>query len=113
MSARLTTALLVSAIVRHTNNVGGNATVLAKGDESAGSILILACEKGRATGVFERILGPDGAYQWGRVGPQNVEDEAAVQQYLEQRRARDPDLWLIELDIAEAARFTAQLTAFG
>jgi hypothetical protein len=111
--ARLTTALLANAIIRHTSASGGNAMVLAKGDDTAGSIILVACEKGRLTGLFERVLDPAGAYQWATVGPQDVDEEAESQQYLARRRKNDPDLWLIELDIAGVARFIAGLDAFG
>jgi hypothetical protein len=111
--ARVTTSVLANAIVRHTNASGGNAAVLAKGDETAGSIIVVACEKGLLAGLFERILDHQGRYQWTAVGPQDVENDDESQQYLARRRKNDPDLWLIELDIAGAAQFTAQLVAFG
>jgi hypothetical protein len=113
MSARLTTALVSSAIMRHTQASGGFATVLAKGDETGGAILIVTTEKGQTTGLFERILGPKNTYVFAAGGPQDVDNEQETQQYLVRRRANDPDLWLIELDVPEGPRFIAQLTAFG
>lgn len=111
--ARLNAGLVANAIIRHVSAAGGTAMVLAKGDETAGTIILIGCEKGRVSGLFERILDPGGTYQWSPVGPQDVDSEGEFEQYLARRRQNDPDLWLIELDIAGVARFIAQLGAFG
>jgi hypothetical protein len=111
MTARLTSAVLVSALLRRTAAAGGFAAVLTKGDATAGAILLVAAEKGRISGAWELILGQSGRYAWTRVGPQDVDIDVEFDQYLVRRRARDPDLWVIELDIPDAAQFAAQLTA--
>lgn len=100
---------MVSALIRRVHQAGGAAMVLSKGDETAGSILVVAMEKGRITALSERILGIDGVYVWTDTGPQDIENVKEVDEYLARRRGRDPDLWVIELDIAGAARFAAQL----
>jgi hypothetical protein len=112
MSDRLKSGILVGALIRHFNASGGFATVIAKGDDAAGSILVLAAQKGRVTGVFERLMSVGSGYVWTAVGPQDVEGEQEIEQYLARRRGNDPDLWLIELDTPDTARFVAQLSAF-
>ncbi len=107
---RLASGLLVSALIRRVNGDGGFATVIAKGDETAGTILVLTAEKGRNTGLLERIRGMDGAYEWAAVGPQDIDNKEEFESYISRRRRSDPDLWLIELDVPDAARFTAELT---
>lgn len=106
MTPRLTSAMLVSALVRRVNNEGGAATVLAKGDTTAGAILLILMERGIVQSVRERVLGGNGAYSWISVGPHDQADRDA---YLNRRRDRDSDLWLVELDIANAERFTAEI----
>ncbi len=108
MSVRLTSKMLAGAMMRRVQSEGGNATVLAKGDETSGSVLVLALEKGRITGLWERLLKPSGNYEWGKVGPQDIDIEAEMTPYIERRHARDPDLWLIELDIPYAERFIVE-----
>jgi hypothetical protein len=111
--ARLTSAMLVSALVRRVNQEGGSAMVLARGDETAGAILLLAYERGASPRFFERGLGPDGAAALIASGPDSLEDEAAVGDYWQRRRSRDSDLWVVELDIASAERFAAETMGIG
>jgi len=106
MTARLTSAMFVSALMRRVSVAGGNAMVLAKGDPEAGAILLVCAERGVVISVRERLLGVDG-YSWEVVGPADDEPRSA---YLERRRSRDTDLWLVELDIANAERFAAEMT---
>ena len=113
MTARLTSSVLASALIRRAESLGGFAAVLAKGDPGAGAILILAAEKGRLTGLYERLLGPTGAYEWARTGPQDIENKEEIDSFLARRRARDPDIWLIELDIPDAERFIADAAGFA
>jgi hypothetical protein len=108
MTARLTSAVLASAMIRHVNAAGGMATIVKKGEPDVGSILLICMHKGVVQSVRERVLGMDGGYSWAAVGPAEA---AAIDPYLARRRERDPDLWLIELDIAEAERFAAEMTA--
>lgn len=106
MTARLTSGLLVSALIRRVSAEGGNAAVVAKGDATAGAILLICMEKGVVTSVRERVLDPTGVYFWRSIGPSAATELSA---YLDKRQARDPDLWLVELDIANAERFAADV----
>ncbi|UVO55228.1 DUF1491 family protein [Sphingomonas sp. SUN039] len=108
MTARLTSAMLVSALVRRVGAEGGNAVVVAKGDATAGSILLICLDKGVRTAFRERLLGVDGGYGWAEVGPKPDADYEEVESWLSRRRARDPDLWIVELDIPNAERFAAE-----
>jgi hypothetical protein len=110
VGARLATGLLISALIRHTEAHGGFATILAKGDATAGAILLVAMDKGRVSGLWERIFGLAGSYEWAQIGPQDVENPSRFDDYISRRRRGDPDLWVIELDIPDAAQFTADFT---
>ena len=110
MSVRIASEVLVSALLHMAERDGGFGTVIARGDASAGAILILLAERGRPVGVLERLLQPNGAYSWDSPlkGGQN-EDE--LNKFLERRRRFDPDSWVVELDIASAERFAAEIIA--
>lgn len=111
--ARLAAGLLVNALVRRVNAAGGSAMVLAKGDAEAGAILVLTLDRGANPGFFERGIGPDGRAALVRAGPAELSDETAVSDYWQRRRSRDSDLWVVELDIAEAERFAAETLTTG
>ena len=108
MTARLTSAMLVSALVRRVAGEGGNAVIVAKGDATAGAILLDCLERGQRTAFRERVLGSDGRYGWHAVGPSTESAADEVAAWLNRRRSRDPDLWIVELDIANAERFAAE-----
>jgi hypothetical protein len=66
--------------------------------------LLIECRDRGADGpLLERQF--DGS--WQAVGPSD--DSAERAEYLARRRRIDPDLWLIELDIAQAPQFVANL----
>jgi hypothetical protein len=109
MSARLTSALLISTLTRRAFALGGSAAVLAKGDPGAGAIMLHVREKGVFSGLWEPVLTPSGGYHWVKNDSQTIENQENFNNYLDRRRARDPDLWLIELDVPNAERFTAEL----
>jgi hypothetical protein len=108
MMPRLSSEMLVGALIRRVEAAGGHAMVLARGDRGAGTILILCAERGRPNALLERTLAMDGGYTLMPCGPADPTDSAALSEYLARRRARDPDLWVVELDIAAAERFAAE-----
>ena len=108
MTARLTSAILVNALVRRADQSGGSAMVLAKGDPTSGAILLLTMEKGKNLRFLERGIGPDGEPALIPSGPATLESDNAATDYWKRRRERDSDLWVIELDIAQAERFAAE-----
>lgn len=103
--------MLVNALVRRANRAGGFATVLAKGDVTAGAILIIAQDRGENVRAYERGIGANGHTELLPVGP--VADSQAVADYWMRRRKGDPDLWVVEVDIAAAERFVAETIIHG
>lgn len=99
--------------MRFANQVGGFAAVIAKGDPTSGSILVQILEKGQFFGLYERLLDPSGQYLWDRIGPQVIENKDEIPEYFSRRKSRDPDLWLIELDVPDAERFVVEFVTNG
>jgi hypothetical protein len=112
MPARIASSVLVSALLRRAGAEGGFGAVLAKGDPTAGSVAVILAERGARKCLLERLLQPDGRYAW-QDSSQAVESEEAFSTLLENRRRFDPDLWVLELDIASAERFAAEMNAIG
>jgi hypothetical protein len=109
---RLTSQVLATALLRRAESEGGNGVVLAKGDATAGAIAVILAEKGRKACFLERLLQADGSYSW-QASRQDIENEVDFNSFLERRRKSDPDLWILELDIASAERFAAEMNAAG
>ncbi|CAM3314464.1 MULTISPECIES: DUF1491 family protein [Sphingomonas] len=103
MDGRLPSHMLVTALLRRMNDSGGMGMVLAKGDPQGGGILVIVIDADRRERVLERGIGPDGRTALIESTPAND-----ILSYWQRRRARDPDLWVIELDGAAAERFTAE-----
>jgi len=98
MEARLAAGLLVSALIRRAEEAGGSGMVMSRGDATAGALLIQLAERGRPGPLLERRLDPEGKYRWSPTGP---DDDAERADYIARRRRGDPDLWVIELDVAD------------
>lgn len=106
MMARAASGLLVSALIRRVEAVGGHAMVLHRGDATAGALLFLLAERGVPTALIERTLDPAGVYRWTDAGPAHATERDA---YIARRRKSDPDLWVVELDVADAARIVDEV----
>lgn len=106
---RLATHMQVSALVRQLAGDGDFATVIRKGDPVAGALLLLTREKGRNPALFERFPHADGSLKWQKIATQAIDNEQLIDEYLAKRVLIDPDLWIVELDVAFAERLTGLL----
>ncbi len=106
--SRLKSRFLVDLLLRRTEAAGGFATILAKGDETSGIILVQCSERGQAGPLLERRFSATGPHIWEPVGPDDPKDGESRANYQDRRRKADPDLWIIELDIADAPRLVAE-----
>lgn len=109
MDGRLPAHLEVSGMIRAIESQGGFATLIAKGERDAGTILILTIYRGENAVLYERMPQLDGSRPFIAAKRQNPENPHEIFEYLEKRRAQDPDIWILEADIADPARFIASL----
>ena len=108
---RLKSRFLIDLLIRRAEAAGGFATVLAKGDDDSGVILVQCSERGAPGPLLERRFGPTGHYIWEAVGPDDPKDGESRANYQERRQRADLDLWIVELDIADAPRLVAEWAA--
>ena len=106
--ARLPAHLEIAALIRSTEAAGGFATVVSKGEPDAGVILILTIERGGNARLWERMPRLDGKRMFEVVREQTTDNKQDFDDYLARRRARDRDIWLIELDVPDAERLIAE-----
>jgi hypothetical protein len=111
VSARLPAGLEVSAILRLAESQGGYPMVLAKGEPDGGTILLVTTCRGEASTLYERMPALDGSRSFVATKREDPENRQDFSEYLARRRRQDPDIWLIEVDIADPERFVAQIAA--
>jgi len=109
MAPRLPAQLEASAIVRLAEAQGGFATVLARGEADAGTILLVTLCRGAGGMLYERMPQRDGTRKFLAAKRENSENPEEFSEYLARRRRQDADFWLIEVDIADPERFVAGL----
>lgn len=95
----------VGALVRRVMAEGDFATVIHRGDETAGSVVLIHRERDGTLRALQRVIGPDGRLGW-RVGATGD----SVDSWVERQRRYDPDLWVVELDTPNLARFIDETT---
>lgn len=107
--ARLPSRMLVSALVRRVEGEGGNATIIHHGDDDAGVILIQCRLRGHPGAVLERIPDLRRGHRMAPIASLAGGNDLEIAEYMEKRRRSDPDMWLVELDIADAERFAEEI----
>jgi hypothetical protein len=105
MDSRLPAHLEVSGLLRAVQAAGGFATVLAKGERDAGTLLVVCCENGAKSRAYERMPLADGAREWVLSKQQDDDNPTEFSEFVARRKRQDSDLWIVELDIANAERF--------
>jgi hypothetical protein len=104
MEDRLPAHIEVAGLIRLVEGEGGFGTVLQKGEREAGTILLVLCENGTNARAYERMPSADGRRTWVCSKTQNIEIPREFDEYLARRGAQDRDMWIIELDSAQAER---------
>ncbi|GAA4763533.1 DUF1491 family protein [Novosphingobium ginsenosidimutans] len=95
----------MGALIRRAGAEGGFASVLQKGERDAGTIVVVLTERGTNARVYERMPQADGNRAWTLSRAENSENKAELNEWLDRRGNQDPDLWIVELDIANGERF--------
>jgi hypothetical protein len=96
---RLATSIWVSALLRRANAAGAFGAVLAKGDATAGAVLLIARSREGDVRAYQRRAGL-GKSRWALA----AKGAEAVDGFAERQRRYDEDLWVVELvteDIAQ------------
>lgn len=105
VDSRLPAHLEVSGLIRAVEAAGGFATVIAKGERDAGTIMVVCCANGTPAAAYERMPQADGTRKWALSRSQDSENLQEFWEYCERRGKQDDDLWIVELDIAQGERF--------
>ena len=109
---RLASGVMISAIKRLAEAQGDFATVLQKGDATSGAILLIGQIRGENPQLYERYPAFEGEMRWQSIDFA-AQSDALVQDYWKKRCSRDPDLWVLELDVVSGARLDGLLAALN
>ena len=99
----------MASFIRLAGINGDFATVIRRGDAASGAILLIGLVRGKPAGIFERFPSLDGPPAWEPAGPRIIDSAQVLTDYVAKRTAFDPDLWVLELDVADAERLTRLL----
>ncbi|MEM6907644.1 MAG: DUF1491 family protein [Pseudomonadota bacterium] len=106
---RLPAHVEVSSIIRMAEASGGMASVLARGERDAGTILLVMICRGMDPQLYERMPNPAGQRRFILTKSQSIEKKDEFSEYLARRHRQDPDIWIIEVDIDHPQRFVEEL----
>ena len=109
MDERLPAHLEVATIIRLAEVQGGFATVISRGERDAGTILLLTMHRGNNITLYERMPQLDGTRLFTETRQEDPEKKQEFSEYLERRKRQDPDIWLVEVDVADAQHFVELL----
>ncbi len=79
--------------------------VLNKGERDGGTILIVLLDNQGLGVLFERMPDADGSRKWLAVKTQVIDSKMKFEDYLSRRKEQDPDVWIVELTVADRERF--------
>jgi len=105
--SRVPAHIEVAGLIRAVEAAGGFATVIAKGERDAGTLLVVCCGNDRCAAAYERMPQPEGGRAWTLTRQQDAENRQEFWDYCDRRKSQDDDLWILELDVPDAERFIA------
>ena len=95
---RLPTDVWVMAHVRRCSAEGIPVTVVHRGDGDRGTVLLKLFLQGRGCRLLSQSRDLDGRLGWLPALDGAVVDEGEADAYIARAVARDPDLWVIEIE---------------
>lgn len=98
MSERLSTELFVKAHLRQLITQGINATIVHKGDDWGGAILLHINLLDHRHRLLSQITDMDGEMAWLRIKEGADLSLEETEAYIAKAIARDPDIWVIEIE---------------
>lgn len=107
----LRTSVWTAALIRRAELGGAAAFVARKGDPDAGDVLVKVARLDGLAALYAAALGGEGERVWLELTPPAGAPEREVDAMVEKRAARDPDLWLIEIEDKHARHFLTEPVA--
>jgi hypothetical protein len=105
MPREIPSHLWVSALLRRASLAGAFATIVHRGDEQRGDVLVkVMTDRGKAR-LYAPAFNPEGPTEFEQL---RLEEEAEVDSAVAKRLKMDRDLWVIEIEDREGRHFIAE-----
>jgi hypothetical protein len=97
----------VFALIRRVELAGAFATVARRGDAVAGAILVKTFDRrAQAARLYARATRGEGEQVW--MQPVDSAAESDIDAYVERAVRIDPDVWVVEIEASDGARFLTE-----
>jgi hypothetical protein len=97
----------VSALIRRVELAGAFATVARRGDAAAGAILVKTFDRrAGAARLYALATRREGEPVW--MQPVDSHAEGDIDAYIERAVRIDPDVWVVEVEASDGARFLTE-----
>ena len=103
MEDRLPTELWVKAHIRRCNAEAIPAVVVRRGDATGGTLLLKLVQFGIGCRVLSQVRDLEGRLGWLSALGEAPVAEADADAYIARAVARDPDLWVVEIETRDGS----------
>jgi hypothetical protein len=106
---RLPTRIWIEALVRRAELAGASAFIVQHGDDARGDVLVKVSRLNGLAAVYAPSMSLEGERVFLNLAVQGVgPDEAGVEEYVRRAKARDSDLWIVEIEDREGRHFLTE-----
>lgn len=109
MMDRLPARLWTDALIRRASLAGASAFVVQHGDDERGDVLVKVSRLDGTAAAYIPSMNMDGERIFLNLAVQGIGPaEAGVDDYVRRAKARDSDLWIIEIEDREGRHFLTE-----
>lgn len=106
---RLPSRLWIDALVRRAQLAGASAFIVQHGDDDRGDVLLKVARLNGTAAAYLPSTNLDGERLFLNLAMQGVgPDEASVDDYVARAKARDRDLWIVEIEDKDGRTFLTE-----
>ena len=98
MQPRIKAELWVKAHIRKCNAQAIPVTVVRRGDDQAGALIIKVNQLALGCTILVPANTLDGGRKWRRATGENLVPENEADTYIENQLKMDPDIWVLEIE---------------
>ena len=105
MPREIPASLWISALLRRAQVAGAFATIVHRGDEDRGDVLIKVTRARGEAALYAPAFNPEGPVTFERL---QAEDERAADETIARRLKNDRDLWVVEIEDRDGRHFLTE-----